>query len=309
MGMGMLGALGGLGEAGVGIGKQMMASALREDELAAVEQRQVRLAQMQEKIKIAAEDRAQGRIDKDRQDVADTVTGIQLPEGATEKDRLLAEANALKAKGRLAEGDHSYRRAKDIEKNDVENKRYDATTERDKQRYEIQSAREERMARAQEQSIRLQGAAAGRAAEDQRFQREDRSNKEKATGMLAGYKIAKSRGLDAAADVYLEQSMGLGVDPRMIDKNDPLSSQVSAAKAVLADYEATPEEKSSARKVLSLANDSFVDRKNGAPSAPAAAQSAAKEMSYAQLQQFASAKKMSVEDAKALAKANGYSVK
>jgi len=205
MGMGMLGALGGLGEAGVGIGKQMMAAALREDELAAVEQRQVRLAQMQEQMKIAGEDRAQGRIDNARKNVADTINGVQIPEGATEKDRLLANAKALEAKGLLAEGDHAYRRAKDIEKNDVENKRYETMSKRDQDRYDLQSAREERMARAQEQSIRLQGAAAGRAAEDQRFQRDDRANKEKATGMLAGYKIAKSRGLDDAADVYLDR--------------------------------------------------------------------------------------------------------
>ena len=265
MGMGMLGAMGGLGQAGTDIGKQMFADASRselaKEQADYLEQKQMALLQRNEQIQVAREERAQGRIDQERNDVAGTLGGVQLPEGATEKDRALASAAALQGKGRLAEGDHFYKRAKDIERSEADNKKYEAGVARDEQRFGIQSAREDRMARAQEQSVRLQGAAAGRAAEDQRFQREDRNSKEQATGMLAGYKIAKSRGLEDAADVYLEQSMGLGVDPRMIDKNDPLSSQVSAAKATLGSMDASKEQKAEALRVLELANKAFNERK------------------------------------------------
>lgn len=273
MGLGMLGALGGLGDAGMQIGGQMMQSALRQDDrrdyMDLLQQERERVEKVQE---------------RKRMEIANTINSVQ---GETEKDRAIAAANALQSQGRLAEGDHFYRRAKDIERSEYEkerlksaedrdNKRYEYQTKRDEERYALQNAREERMTKAQEQSMRIQAASAARAAEDQRFQRKDRDNKEKATGMLAGYKISKERGLDDAANVYLENALGLGVDPRMIDKNDPLSSQVSAAKAVLADIEASDEQKAAARQVLTLANSSYIDRRAGvskqdaAPKAPAA---------------------------------------
>lgn len=264
MGMGLLGAMGGLGQAGMDVGKQMMQAALREDELQFLEKKQMAIMQAQEGMKIAAEDRADARLTKQRGDIASMVNGVDLPEGSTEKDRALAVASALQGKGLLSEGDHFYRRAKDIERSDYDKSRIESAEKRDSERFAIQNAREERMAKAQEQSLRIQSASASRAAEDQKFQRTDRANKEKATGMLAGYKISKDRGLDDAASVYLENALGLGVDPRMIDKNDPLSSQVSAAKAVLADLEATDEQKSAARQVLTLANGSYIDRRGGA---------------------------------------------
>ena len=61
MGMGLLGAMGGLGQAGQQIGNTMMQHALKEEELSWIEQRQTRMAEMAEARKIAAEDRAEER--------------------------------------------------------------------------------------------------------------------------------------------------------------------------------------------------------------------------------------------------------
>ena len=61
MGMGLLGAMGGLGQAGMDVGKQMMQAALREDELRFLEKKQMAIMQAQEGMKIAAEDRAEER--------------------------------------------------------------------------------------------------------------------------------------------------------------------------------------------------------------------------------------------------------
>jgi hypothetical protein len=91
----------------------------------------------------------------------------------------------------------------------------------------------------------------------------DYNRARKAEGMIAGYQVSKANGAKDAAAIYREQALGMGVDPATPGKNDPLSSQVSAAKAVLNDIDASDVDKSAARQVLRIANESFAQQRTG----------------------------------------------
>lgn len=124
---------------------------------------------------------------------------------------------------------------------------------------------EERMAKQGERSLSIQGAASARADRALKLQEDEAARGEKSRGFVAGYQVAKGKGLTDAMETYRENALAQGVDPAAPGKNDPLSSQVSAAKAVLSDMDASDADKSAARNVLRVANEAFLQQKNGTP--------------------------------------------
>ena len=114
MGMGLLGAMGGLGQAGQQIGQQMMQHALREEELSWLEERQNRMAEM-------AETRKKASIDDERKrlggiyDKATSGAGVaegppteggMLPKGPmSRQEKMQAAAEAYRASGDTAQAD------------------------------------------------------------------------------------------------------------------------------------------------------------------------------------------------------------
>lgn len=253
-GLGMLASAlaGGIGAATGGIANEM----IKNDEIDKRNELEKQRMQLQGEISLgnskSMADYNSAITDKKETDARSRITSAierakaRLGAGATEAQKQQAYAEELQQSGDLNGSEIFNRRARDIEKDASNNRRLDN-----------QESREERMAKAQERSIGIQAANAARQNKLTDMQLDEYNRKKDAEGYVAGYKIAESKGAKDAAAIYLEQSLGRGVDPRNM-KNDPLSSQVSAAKAVLADYTASDEDKESARKVLKLANDSFV---------------------------------------------------
>lgn len=106
MGMGLLGAMGGLGQAGQQIGQQMMQHALREEELSWLEERQNRMAEMAETRKIAQEgreyDRKMAPINRANAAVKQAMS-IDVPVEAQEVDQLTGdESTARQGQGMLS---------------------------------------------------------------------------------------------------------------------------------------------------------------------------------------------------------------